>query len=273
MGELIASRFVRWFARALACALAIAAGCARYSGPADPNFAKARDLYQQLYASELDEAYGDPQMDQVVSLLENVNKRSVDSPSAQALLHAIDHGREELAKVHVQREKLRKAAAEVVAAPSNIDPTRVLEQPDAGPPQDPFGPSATVAQINKDTGGCLVPGEPFHEGGTNRTGTIYRLAPNPVCRDRLPGFVGQAVMVSEGKVYRRILDSQVPRPPPAAGAPDGGVPGRAATTSRAPASGADAGSPEYQLVVPGGPLPTSEAASATARAATADGGY
>ena len=273
MGELIASRFVRWFARALACALALVVACARYSGPADPNFAKARDLYQQLYASELDEAYGVPEMDQVVSLLQSVNKRSVDSPSAQALLHAIEHGREELAKVHAEREKLRKAAAEVVSAPSNIDPTRVLGQPDAGPPQDPFGPSASVAQINKDTGGCLVAGEPFHEGGTNRTGTIYRLAPNPVCRDRLPGFVGQAVMVSDGKVYRRILDSQVPRPAPAAGAPDGGVAGRASTTSRAPAAGADAGSQEYQLVVPGGPLPASEAATATARAGSADGGY
>jgi hypothetical protein len=272
VGEIVESSFLRWSARVAACALALVAACARYSGPADPNFAKARDLYQQLYASELDEAYGHPQMDQVVSLLQNVNKRSVDSPSAQALLHAIEHGREELAKVHANREKLRKAAAEVVAAPSNIDPSRVLEQPDAGPPQDPYGPAASVAQINKDTGGCLVAGEAFHEGGTNRSGTLYRLAPNPVCRDRLPGFVGQAVMVSDGKIYRRILDSQVPRPPPpASGAPDGGLT-RAATTSRAAAAGANAGVQEY-LVVPGGPLPPAEAATATARASPPDGGY
>jgi hypothetical protein len=272
VGKIIAWRFVRWSARVAACALALAA-CARYSGPADANFAKARDLYQQLYASDLDEAYGDPQMDQVESLLENVNKRSVDAPSAMALLHAIEHGREELAKVHAEREKLRKAAAEVVARPSNIDPSRVLEQADAGPPQDPYGPAASVAQINKDTGGCLVAGEAFHEGGTNRSGMLYRLAPNPVCRDRLPGFVGQAVMVSEGKIYRRILDSQVPRPQPAAGAPDGGVGGRAPTASRAAAATADAGAQEYMLVVPGGPLPPAEAATATARAGTADGGY
>ena len=244
MGEIIPSRLVRWFARAFACALVLAA-CARYSGPADPNFAKARDLYQQLYASEIDEAYGDPQMDTVVLLLENVNKRSVDSPSAQALLHAIDHGREELAKVHVDREKLRKAAAEVVARPSNIDPSRVLEQPEV----------------------------PLHNNVAESHGMLYRLAPNPVCRDRLPGFVGQAVMVSEGKIYRRILDSQVPHsPPPAAGAPDAGAPTRAATTSRAAAAGAGAGVQEY-LVVPGGPLPPAEAATATARAAPADGGY
>src|SRR3989442_15651099 len=93
-----------------ACALALAAACARYSGPPDPNFATARELYQQLYLADLDEAYGDPKMDEVVSLLNKVHKRSVDAPSAQALLHAVEHGREELAKVHAEREKLRQAA-------------------------------------------------------------------------------------------------------------------------------------------------------------------
>jgi hypothetical protein len=255
-----------------ACALALGFSCARYSGPPDPNFAKAHDLYQRLYVSELDEAYGDPKMDEVVSLLNAVNKRSVDAPSAQALLHAIEHGREELAKVRAEREKLSKAAtAEVIATRSNIDPTHVLEQPDAGPPQDPYGPAASVAQINKDSGGCLVAGEPFQEGVTNRTGTLYRLAPNPVCRDKLPGFVGQAVMVSDGKIYRRILESQVPHPPPAP-SPDAGTATRSASASRAAANAPDAGAQEYLLVVPGGPLPPGEAATATARASALDGG-
>jgi hypothetical protein len=260
VGDNSASRIAAACSRLAACALALALSCARYSGPPDANFARAHDLYQQLYAAELDEAYGNPKMDEVVSLLQLVHKRSVDAPSAQALLHAIEHGREELAKVHAEREKLRKAAAEVVAVRSNIDPLRVLEQPDAGPPQDPYGPAASIAQINKDSGGCLVAGEPFREGVTNRTGTLYRLAPNPVCKDKLPGFVGQAVMVSEGKVYRRILESQVPHPPPqATGAPDGGVAARPAPARQA--APPDAGVQEY-LVVPGGPLPPPDATAA-----------
>lgn len=270
MGDLTAARSVLSFARLTACALALAAACARFSGAPDPNFAQARDLYQQLYGSELDEAYGDPRMDDVVSLLQSVNRRSIDAPSARALLHAIGHGREELAKVHAEREKLRKAAAEVVATPSNIDPSRVLQQPDAGPPQDPYGPVASVAQINNDSGGCLVAGEPFHEGVTNRTGTLYHLAPNPACKDKLPGFVGQAVLVSEGKIYRRILESQVPHPPSAAGAPDAGVAPRDRGAARAPAA---AGGVQEYLVVPGGPLPPPEVPAATAHASNADGGY
>ena len=214
--------------RLAACIVALAAACARYSGPPDPGFAKARDLYQQLYVTELDEAYFDPRMNEVVSLLQNVHQRSVDAPSAQALLHAIEHGREELAKAHADREKLREAAAELVATRTNIDPASVLEQPDAGPVQDPYGPGASIEQINRDSGGCLVSSEPYHETGTNRTGTVYRMAPNPVCRDKLPGFVGQVVMVSDGKMYRRVLESEVPRPVQAAGAgaPDGGAAAR-----------------------------------------------
>ena len=35
-------------------------------------------MYEQLYVMQLDEAYGDPKMDDVVALLGNVHKRSVD---------------------------------------------------------------------------------------------------------------------------------------------------------------------------------------------------
>jgi hypothetical protein len=232
VGDEIASRIAAASSRFAACALALAVACARYSGAPDPNFAKARELYQQLYAAELDEAYGDPRMDEVVSLLHLVRTRSVDAPSAQALLHAIENGRQELAKIHAERDKLTKAAAEIVAARTDIDPTHVLEQPDAGPVQDPYGTGATIAQINKDSGGCLVSGEPFHEIGTNRTGTLYRLAPNPACKDRLPGFVGQVVMMTDGRIYRRVQESQVPRP---ASAPDAGV--AAQTPDAGPAHG------------------------------------
>ena len=219
MGEITESLIPSWCARFAACALTLALAC---SGRPDENFAKARTLYDKLYATELDDAYGDARMDEVVALLGKVHKRSVDAPSAQALLHAIEHGRDEFAKSRAEREKMQQAAAEVSRTQSTIDPSRVLERPDAGPPQDPFGPGASVAEINKESGACLVAGEPFRENVTNKSGTLYRLSGNPACKDKLPGLVGQVVMVSDGKVYRRVSESEVPRPANA-GAADGGV--------------------------------------------------
>jgi hypothetical protein len=208
----------------LACAVALVLACAGYSGSPDPNFAKARDLYAHLYAAELDEAYGDARMDEVVALLGKVHKRSVDAPSAQALLRVIEKGREELAKINAEREKLRQAAAaDVAASRSTIDPSRVLEQRDGGVEQDPFGPGASIAEINRESGGCLVAGEEFKENGTNRSGKVYRLASNSACKQKLPGFVGQFVMVTDGKIYRRMSESEVPHSSRSAGAADAGI--------------------------------------------------
>jgi hypothetical protein len=261
VGEVTETTLASWWARLAACALIIAAACSRYSGPPDENFARARYIYEQLYALQLDEAYGDPKMDDVVALLHKVNQRSVDAPSAQALLHAIEHGREELAKTRAERDKLRKAAEADVPIPSNIDPTRVLARPDAGPPQDPYGPGASIAEINKDSGGCLVAAEPFRENVTNKSGTLYRLAGNTSCKEKLAGFVGQVVMVLDGKIYRRIPEGEVPRSP--APAPDAGVLRGAGTSKPAPAP-----SSLQQASAPAGMATSSSEAVAT----TSDGG-
>jgi hypothetical protein len=195
------------------CLLLIAlAGC-RSSSP-DPNFQQANALYQQLYATQLDDAYGDPKMDEVVALLRKVNRRSMDADRADAMLRLIERGREELAKQLAEREKMAAAAAQSIASSQvNIDPSKVLaaSEPDAGPAVDPFGPGASVAELNAHSGGCLVDSEPFTEQGTGVAGTVYRVAPSETCRGKLPGLTGQIVLVVNGKIYRRTAD---PRPAP-----------------------------------------------------------
>ncbi|MGZ6142736.1 MAG: hypothetical protein ACXWLM_05330, partial [Myxococcales bacterium] len=94
----------------------------------------------------------------------------------------------------------------------------------------------------------------------NVTGTVYRVVPTDNCKGKLPGFVGMAVLVVNGRIYRRIADPNPPKPPaPPAPPPDAGTaqaPG-APQPARAAAAqpGADAGEPEYQVVIPGGPQP------------------
>lgn len=236
------------------CILTLAfAACRRSSGP-DENYQQAAANYQQLYATELDDAYGDPRMDEVVALLRKVNSRSDDADAAQALLGTIERGRAALAKERAEREKMAAAAAQSAAPAVNIDPSRFAqpEEPDAGPPQDPYGAGASVAELNKQSGGCLVENEPFSEQGTGVGGTVYRVAPSETCRSKLPGMVGQVVLVVNGKIYRRTGD---PRPPPApvdAGPPPVAKPAAAAARPAAPA---DAGEPQYYITVPGQPQP------------------
>jgi hypothetical protein len=249
------------FRRAAFCiVLVAAAGCRRSTGP-DENYQKASSLYQQLYLAEFDDAYGDSRMDEVVALLKKVDGRSVDAPAAQTMLGAIQHGREALAKARAEGAKRDNTAA-AVAAPSagaSIDPSEVLAagaSPEDAGVQDPYGPGASVAELNTQSGGCLVDNEPFNEQVTGVTGTVYRVAPSDVCKGKLPGMVGQAVLVTGGKIYRRVADPRPPPPaaPPAA-SPDAG-PAAAAARPR-PAAAADAGEPQYQMYIPGAPRPGS----------------
>jgi len=241
------------------CVLTLAfAACHRSSGP-DENYQQAAANYQQLYATELDDAYGDPRMDEVVALLRKVNSRSDDAAAAQTLLGTIERGRQALAKERADREKMAAAAAQSAAPLVNIDPSRfaAAQEPDAGQTQDPYGSGAPVAELNKQSGGCLVENEPFTEQGTGVGGTVYRVAPSDTCRSKLPGMVGQVVLVVNGKIYRRTAD---PRPPPAP--VDAGPPpaARPAATARA-AQPADAGEPQYYITVPGQPQPGSARAA------------
>ena len=219
--------------RAASCllCLSLAAGCRK--GP-DANYEKAAQLYQQLYATDLDDAYGDPRMDEVVALLRKVDGRSIDAERAQTMLGTIERGRAALAKQRAEREKMAAAAAASAATSGpQIDPVKILAEsaPKAGSIRDPYGPGASVAEINTATGGCLVPNEPFQEQGSGMQGTVYRLARSPGCIERLPGFDGQALLVMNDKVYRRMADF----PPAQATVSDAGPPpGPPAPAPRAP---------------------------------------
>ena len=243
------------YRRAAICLSILAlAGCRRTTGP-DENYQQAAALYSRLYATELDDAYGDARMDEVVAMLRKVDPHSIDAPQAEGLLGTIERGRQALAKERAEREKATQGLQAATVPTTSIDPSAILaaNEPDAGPPEDPFAPGAPVAELNKQSGGCLVDNEPFNEQGTGMSGTVYRVAPSDTCRSKLPGLVGQVVLVVNGKIYRRTAD---PRPPPpAGGAPDAGAAPAAKAAAARPAQKPDAGEPQYYIYVPGLPQP------------------
>src|SRR5256886_13905003 len=85
----------------------------------------------------------------------------------------IQKGRVELAKERADREKMAAAAAQSLATVQvNLDPSKMLaaSEPDAGQPLDPFGPGASVADLNKQNGGGRLENEPVQEEGTGGGG-------------------------------------------------------------------------------------------------------
>lgn len=242
----------------------------RVTGP-DANYEKAARIYQQLYAVQLDDAYGDPKMNEAAELLKKVDPHSIDAESAQRMLASIETGRAALKKQQAARSKMAAAAAQSLASQPQIDPVKIIaasapkeERLDAGPQVDPYGPGSSINDLNSTSGGCLTAGEPFREQETNVTGTVYRVGKAPQCADRLPGLSGQVVLVGkDGRVYRRLTDPTGGQPAPsAAPAPDAGAvvaaaapkppPPAAAQPSADSTAAADAGTQYY---LPGMPIP------------------
>jgi hypothetical protein len=221
-------------ARTFILAAALLAACREHKTGPDANYEQGARIYQQLYATELDEAYGDPRMNEAEELLKKVDPRSVDAEAAQRMLASIDTGRAALSQQRADREKMAAAVSASARPPSNIDPQRILAEatPDAGV-TDPFGPGASIAELNASSGGCLTEGEPFREQGTGATGSVYRLGKSEQCTARFPGLVGQVVLVTDGHIYRRMADPTLAKPASEAARADGG----AAPANPAPAGG------------------------------------
>src|SRR5207253_2313302 len=143
------------------CLLLLASAACRNNDP-DPRFQQASAIYQQLYATQLDDAYADPRMDEVVALLGKVNPRSIDAERAQAMLRTIQKGRVELAKEQgtgvagtvyrvapsdVCRGKLPGLSGQIVLV---VDGKIYRRTADPGPPP----PSATAAAARSPAAGA-----------------------------------------------------------------------------------------------------------------------
>lgn len=229
-------------ARTLLLLLVLLPACREHKTGPDANYEQGARIYQQLYATELDEAYGDPRMNDAAELLRKVSPRSVDAEAAQRMLASIDTGRAALEKQRADREKMAAAVSASVRPPSNLDPVRILAEatPDAGV-VDPFGPGAPIAELNASSGGCLTEGEPFREQGTGATGTVYRLGKSEQCTARFPGLAGQVVLVTDGHIYRRMADPTLAKAPVEAPRADAGAAAATAANSAGANGGAASG--------------------------------
>jgi hypothetical protein len=194
-----------------------------------PEYTRASERFNKLYAKELDDAYLDPAMHEVEALLEKVPSDSLDAQAASALLARIRENRSRLEQASTDREKAMADARTpptfsgqsvipppAPPAPANRSPT----PPDAGPP---LAPSAGMAMrdFNRLFGDCFEPAGPVEVSGRGPRDS-YAMVDSDRCRRAMPGLANSVVLadsqtvmgiVPRSALQRVLIDGGTPPPP------------------------------------------------------------
>lgn len=215
--------------RFLAVVLLLAVtGCARKEP--SPEFTRASERFNKLYAKELDDAYVDPGMREVEALLEKVPADSLDAQAASQLLTRIRENRARIEKASTDREKALAAARtapkfsgpSVTPPPSPPQATRpVAAAPvDAGPPSAPTA-GMPMRDFNRLFGDCFEAAGPVEVNGRG-TRDSYAMVDSDRCRRAMPALTNSLVLADSETVMGTVPKSALRRT-----LPDGGMPAAA----------------------------------------------
>lgn len=191
--------------------LLVLAGCARKEP--SPEYTRASERFNKLYAKELDDAYLDPAMHEVEALLQKVPPDSLDASAAAQLLARIRENRARLEQVAKDRETALAAArtppsfsgqsvspqASVTQPPAAARPA---PPPDAGPPPAPTAGMST-RDFNRLFGDCFEPAGPVEVNGRG-TRDSFTLVDTSRCRTALPGMVN-SVVLADGQTVLGVV--------------------------------------------------------------------
>jgi len=198
------------------------AGCSRKEP--SPEFTRASERFNKLYAKELDDAYLDPAMHEVEGLLEKVPADSLDAQAAGALLTRIRDNRTRLEQAASDREKAL-AAARTPTTLTGVSVTAPLPPPvsatrpvaDAGA-LGPVAPSAgmPIRDFNRLFGDCFEPAGPVEVNGRGPRDS-YQMVDSNRCRTAMPGMVNSVVLADSQAVMGVVPKSALQRVQPDAG--------------------------------------------------------
>jgi hypothetical protein len=205
--------------------LLVLTGCARKE--ASPEYTRASERFNKLYAKSLDDAYLDPGMHEVEALLEKVPPDSLDAQAAAQLLARIRENRTRFEQGAKDREKALAAArtAPTFSGPSVAPPpppplsarTTPPLTPDAGPPVAPTAGMA-MRDFNRLFGDCFEPAGPVEVNGRGPRDS-YSMVDSDRCRRSMPALANSLVLADAQSVMGIVPKSALQRTPA-----DGGTP-------------------------------------------------
>ncbi len=186
----------------LGCSLA-AFACKKSPGPPSPDWEQARSLHVALVARHADDAYGRPEMDDVLALLERVAPDSVDAPEAAALKVRILEQRKRLAAEKAERDRMLSAAGPGSWSPSAPSGGGLAEG--ALPAKPALVPGLALDAFREAHGDCFDPQAPLRiersDGGLlAEKGDAFRLKGDPACKERYAELADKMVLFTDGKL-------------------------------------------------------------------------
>ncbi|MFL5350072.1 MAG: hypothetical protein ACJ8AT_35290 [Hyalangium sp.] len=192
------------------------AACRKQSAAPSPEYDQAHQLFSKLYGQKLDEAYRDPQMDQVQALLAQVPPDSLDAQSAKELDQRIQNGKAKMEKARKEQEDAIASAHQVDSFPSTpytpeppATPKPPSEAPkDAGTKDPGPGVGSPASELPAGYLGCFRSTKPINvlDHGLR---DAWEMSDAARCSQAYPSFVGQVVLVEEGKVLAVLPRSAV----------------------------------------------------------------
>ncbi len=211
--------------RSLAVVLLLLAACARKEP--SPEYTRASERFNKLYAKELDDAYVDPGMHEVEALLEKVPQDSLDAQASAQLLNRIRENRSRIEQAAKDRDKAMAAArtAPTFSGPS-VSPASAPQgssrpapppAPDAGPPAAPTAGMA-MRDFNRLFGDCFEPAGPVEVNGRGPRDS-YTMTDSDRCRRAMPALANSVVLADSQTVMGIVPKSALRRT-----LPDGGTP-------------------------------------------------
>ncbi|HYO74137.1 MAG TPA: hypothetical protein VEU33_49505 [Archangium sp.] len=212
----------RFFVGLLTALLVVAApvACRKPARPSEA-YTQAHMRFGKLYGEKGDDAFLDPELAQVESLLDQVPEDSLDAPSAKELRARIQTGKQQAAAQKKAREDAMAKAREQgpasggfgsdtgsSPAPGSSDSEPAEEASDGGTDDANAGsgvPGVGTPEAQLASSGCFQKGEALEVKGRGRR-ERWELADRPACRQQYASLQDQVLIIEEGKVL-----AQVPR--------------------------------------------------------------
>ena len=206
--------------------LLVLPGCARKEP--SPEYTRASERFNKLYAKELDDAYVDPAIREVESLLEKVPADSLDAQAASQLLTRIRENRARIEQTSTDRDKALAAArtgpafsgqsvSPRPAPPQGASRPAPAAAPDAGPPSAPTA-GMPMREFNRLFGDCFEAAGPVEVNGRGPRDS-YAMVDSDRCRRAMPALANSVVLADSEAVMGIIPRSALRRTLADGGAP------------------------------------------------------